>query len=108
MATSRRSVALSYFRAGLRILFRTFLETKIQLWKLMWAFLGRCIGSSGSPLHPPLPITQTQVLNLRIIWKIMCKFEFHCWKLGEFKENKTGHILNLMDQISKVFFAENE
>ena len=40
----------------------------------------------------------------------MCKFEFHCWKLGEFKENKTGHILNLMlmDQISKVFFTENE
>ena len=48
------------------------------------------------------------VLNLRIIWKIMCEFEFHCWKLGEFEENKTGHILNLMDQISKVFFAETE
>ena len=38
----------------------------------------------------------------------MCEFEFHCWKLGEFTENKTGHILNLMDEISKVFFTENE
>ena len=38
----------------------------------------------------------------------MCKFEFHHWELGEFKENKTGHILNLMDQISKVFFTETE
>ena len=38
----------------------------------------------------------------------MSKFEFHCWKLGKFKENKTGHILNLIDQISKVFFTENE
>ena len=27
----------------------------------------------------------------------------HCWKLGEFTENKAGHILNLMDEISKVF-----
>ena len=32
----------------------------------------------------------------------------HCWKLGEFTENKAGHILNLMDEISKVFFTENE
>ena len=54
MAASRRSVALNYFRTGLRILFTTFLETKTQLWKLMWAFLGCYIGSSGSPLHPPL------------------------------------------------------
>ena len=38
----------------------------------------------------------------------MCVFEFHCWKLGEFTENKTGHILNLMDERSKVFFTENE
>ena len=38
----------------------------------------------------------------------MCEFEFHCWKLGEFTENKTGHILNLMHEISKVFFTENE
>ena len=30
-----RSVALNYFRTGLRILFTTFLETKTQLWKLM-------------------------------------------------------------------------
>ena len=38
----------------------------------------------------------------------MCKFEFHCWKLGEFTESKTGHVLNLIDKISKVFFTENE
>ena len=36
----------------------------------------------------------------------MCKFEFHCSKLGEFTKNKTGHILHLMDEISKVFFIE--
>ena len=53
MATSRRSVALNYFQTGLRILFTTFLETKTQLCKLMWAFLGS-FGSSGSPLYPPL------------------------------------------------------
>ena len=35
MAASRRSVALNYFRTGLRILFTTFLETKVQLWRLM-------------------------------------------------------------------------
>ena len=110
MTASHRSVALNYFRTGLRILFRKFLETKTQLWKLMWAFLGCCIGSSGSPLHAPAynQNTKIPVLNLTIIWKIMCKFEFHCWKLGKFKENKTGHILDLMDQISKVFFTENE
>ena len=38
----------------------------------------------------------------------MCEFEFDWWKLGEFTENKAGHILNLMDEISKVFFTENE
>ena len=38
----------------------------------------------------------------------MWEFEFHCWKLGEFIENKTGHILNLMNKISKVFSTENE
>ena len=38
----------------------------------------------------------------------MCGFEFYCWKLGEFTENKAGHILNLMDEIFKVFFTENE
>ena len=52
MTASGRSVALNYFRT--RILFTTFLEKKPQVWKLMWAFLGCCIGSSGSPLHPPL------------------------------------------------------
>ena len=38
----------------------------------------------------------------------MCKFEFHCWKLGEFTENKAGYILNLMDEISKGFFTGNQ
>ena len=54
------------------------------------------------------PNTKIPVLNLRKTGKVMCQFEFHCWKLGEFTENKTGHILNLMDEISKVFFTENE
>ena len=54
------------------------------------------------------PNTKIPVLNLRITWKTMCKFECHCWELGVFKENKTGHILNLLDQISKKFFTENE
>ena len=38
----------------------------------------------------------------------MCEFEFHCWKLGEFTENKAGHILNLIDEIFIAFFTENE
>ena len=38
----------------------------------------------------------------------MSEFEFHCWKLGEFTENKAVHILNLMDEIFKVFFTEND
>ena len=38
----------------------------------------------------------------------MCEFEFHCWKLGKFIENKTGHILNLMDEISNVFITQAE
>ena len=38
----------------------------------------------------------------------MCEFEFHCSKLGEFTETKTGHILSLMDGISQVFFTGNE
>ena len=33
----------------------------------------------------------------------MCEFE-----LGEFTENKTGYILNLMDEISKGFFTGNQ
>ena len=37
----------------------------------------------------------------------MCKFEVHCWKLGKFTENKAGHILNLVDEISWVLFPEN-
>ena len=38
----------------------------------------------------------------------MCEFGFHCWKLWKFTENKAGHVLNLMDEISKVFLTENE
>ena len=38
----------------------------------------------------------------------MCKFEFRYWKLGEFKENKAGYILNLLDEISKGFFTGNQ
>ena len=54
MSASRSSVAHNYFRPSLRILFTAFLETKPQLWKLMSAISGCCIGSNGSPLHPPL------------------------------------------------------
>ena len=42
------------------------------------------------------------------MWKNMCEFEFHRWQLEEFTENKAGHILTLMDEISKVFVTENE
>ena len=38
----------------------------------------------------------------------MCEFEFRCWENKEFTENKAGHVLNLMDEISKVFFTESE
>ena len=38
----------------------------------------------------------------------MFKFEFHYWKFGEFTENKTGYILNLMDEIFKGFFTGNQ
>ena len=54
MSASRSSVAHNHFRPSLRILFTGFWETKPQLWKLMSAISGCCIGSSGSPLHPPL------------------------------------------------------
>ena len=37
----------------------------------------------------------------------MCKFEFHYWKLGEFTENKTGYILDLMDEMSKGCLTRN-
>ena len=40
--------------------------------------------------------------------KDTCEFEIHCWKLGEFTGNNTSHILNLMDETTKVFFTENE
>ena len=54
MSASRSSFAHNYFRPSLRILFTAFLETKPQFWKLMSAISWCCIGSSGSPLHPPL------------------------------------------------------
>ena len=38
----------------------------------------------------------------------MCESEFHCWKLVELTENNAGYILNIMDEISKVFFTGNE
>ena len=38
----------------------------------------------------------------------MCESEFHCWKLGDSTENRTGDILNLMNEISKVFFTKNQ
>ena len=48
------AVTHNYIRSSLRILFTAFLETKTQLWKLVWAISGCCNDSSGSPLHPPL------------------------------------------------------
>ena len=51
VTASRRSVGLNYFQTGLRILFTIFFWTKTQLWKLMWAFLGCCIGNNISPVH---------------------------------------------------------
>ena len=94
MAASRRSVALNYFRTGLRILLTKFLETKTQLWKLMWAFLGCCIGSSWSPLLIPWSVgkigkfiakingTSLQVLtrcmNTKIFWKVSWKTVSTC------------------------------
>ena len=94
MAASRRSVALNYFRTGLRILLTKFLETKTQLWKLMWAFLGCCIGSSWSPLLIPGSVgkigkfiakingTSLQVLtrcmNTKIFWKVSWKTVSTC------------------------------
>ena len=38
----------------------------------------------------------------------MCESEFHCWKLGDSTENRTGDILNLMNEISKVFSTKNQ
>ena len=62
---ARCSVAQNYFWLNLRILFAPFLETKTQLWKLIWAILGCCIGSSGSLLHRPLKSKQTYSKWLR-------------------------------------------
>ena len=49
MTASCHDVAFNFFRAVLRILLTAFLERKTELWKLMSAFLGCCIGSIGSP-----------------------------------------------------------
>ena len=62
----RCSVVHIYFWSSLRILFTVFLETKTELWKLMWAILGCCIGSSDSPLHLPLLTTVILVGDLYI------------------------------------------
>ena len=48
---ARCSVAHIYFRSSSKILFTVVLETKTQLWKLIWAISRCCIGSSGSPMH---------------------------------------------------------
>ena len=53
MSASHCSVNHNSFRSSLRILFTEFLETKTQLWKLMWAISAYCINSSGSPLYLP-------------------------------------------------------
>ena len=53
MAAYRRSVTLSYFRTGLRILFTTFLETEIHLLKLMRAFLGAALAAVTVPCIRP-------------------------------------------------------
>ena len=63
MSASRSSVAHNYFRPSLRILFTAFLETKPQLWKLMSAISECCIGSNGSPLHPPLGSFQNKSVS---------------------------------------------
>ena len=67
MSASRSSVAHNYFRSSLRILFTAFLETKTQLWKFMSAISACCIGSSGSPLHPPLITAFKRNKNLKEI-----------------------------------------
>ena len=64
MSASRFSVAHNYFWSSLRIFSTAFLETKTQLWKLMWALSGWCIGSSGSPLHPPLTSGSAKLYSL--------------------------------------------
>ena len=48
----------NYFHSSLRNLFTAFLETKTQLWKLMWAILRCYIGSSGSSLHLPRDLNE--------------------------------------------------
>ena len=69
MPASRSSVAHNYFRSSLRILFTAFLETKTQLWKLMSAISGCCIGSSGSLLYPPLYIFTERGRSFKILFK---------------------------------------
>ena len=87
-------VTLSYFQAGFRILFTTFLETKTQLWKLMWAFLGCYIGSSGSPLHPPL------IYIFQFEYFVLCSFVlysmfFFFYQVIQFKLDKQTRAYNI-------------
>ena len=70
---ARCCVAHTYFWSSLRILFTVFLETKTHLWKQMWAISGCCIGSSGSPLHPPLLICSEAVVQRCSVKKIFLK-----------------------------------
>ena len=82
---ARCSVAYTYFRSSLRSLFTVFLETKIQLWKLMWAISGCCIGSSGSLLHPPLSVLQYSSLHnmhLHLFSKLEHAFIYYSSLLG--------------------------
>ena len=79
MSASRYSVTHNSFRAGLRILFTTFWQTKTQLWKLMWAISGCYIGSSGSPLHQPLKsFFKTPLCRLLCNAMIQPLFDYAC------------------------------
>ena len=76
---ARCRFAHTYFRSSLRVLFTVFLETKTQLWKLMWAISGCCIGSGGSPLHSPL-FHFSIYLRLRCILTVTTVLIFGCKK----------------------------
>ena len=95
MSASRSSVAHNYFRPSLRILFTAFLETKPQLWKLISAISGCCIGSRGSPLHPPLhPLTNFEVQKF---YQNEPKFN------GLYSRN---NLLNIKDEAYVIYLGE--
>ena len=120
MSASRCSVAHNYFRSSLRGLFTAFLETKTQLWKLKSTISGCCIGSSGSPLHPPLTLyagyfikytfhrpdhrPTNSITTDRFYFKelinenyclIKCKHDWENVKLASIYLNKMNNILSL-------------